>query len=77
MKNIFIALSLATIGTFAHAASDCSVDISKKLQADSNVSVQIRPEAKLCMTFEEPINAIEFRNRDSNELLRWQENNVS
>ena len=74
MNKLFIALALAASCAFAHAAppADCAADISRQIQEDKDVAVNVRPNAKLCLTMNEPIVAVEYRNGDT--PLRWQTN---
>ena len=74
MNKLFIALAMAASCAFAHAAppADCAADISRQIQEDKDVAVNVRPNAKLCLTMNEPIVAVEYRNGDT--PLRWQTN---
>lgn len=71
MNKLLLTLALMS-AVAAHAAvpTDCAADISKQLQQDSEVHVNVRPNAKLCVNVNEPIISVEYTNGD--QPLRWQ-----
>ena len=81
MNKLLLSLALMS-AVAAHAAmpTDCAADISKQLQQDSEVHVNVRPNAKLCVNVNEPIISVEYTNGDQLSSsqsesflpLRWQ-----